>query len=115
MQILKMEVEVTWQLCQGAQGKHRTKNKTKHKTTISQISQKETRIILQLQQENKELRDKLDAEQQEHDHQRISELETTKRNIREWEVEVDVLISQIPECDDQDKKEHQQKIKTLQE
>ena len=91
----------------------KTKRKTEDKIKITQISQK--KIILQLQQETQELKDKLNAEQQEHDHNRTSDQETNQQKIRELEAEVDVLINQIQEYDDHDDKKHQQKIKTLTE
>ena len=95
-----------------AEPKAKTKRKTEDKTKITQISQKK---IIQFQQENQELKDKLNAEQQEHDHNRKSDQETNQQIIRELEAEVDVLISQIQEYDDHDDQQHQQKIKTLTE
>ena len=96
-----------------AEPKAKTKRKTEDKTKITQISQK--KIILQLQQENQELKDKLNEEQQEHDLNRTSDQETNQQKIRELEAEVDVLINQIQEYDDNDNMKHQQKIKTLTE
>ena len=72
---------------------------------INQISQK--KIILQLEQENKELREKLRQEIPEANPPNGTEQENNRQKIKELEAEIDILAKQIEENDEHENKQQQ--------
>ena len=81
-------------------GKEPGKNKKDKKPKQQRDDPKsKTEIILHLENENKELKEKLDAMNTPHEHT-DSEQSTNKKRISELEAEIDVLIAQIEENDE---------------